>query len=183
MSGGLAAGTNDKRCPIPPVPCLTLPSCLHDPDVPALTLWTALRGRKGPGRGGHSPDHIPGSGCHAPHPIGVLGQAVGKLLSSPRLGAIEHDDVPALEMAGHTGSVRGQEPQASPETQGDQGAGGSSWHPFLLQVLSKPPLGQHLTATATAAEGSGGHPAGSSQAIKVSNTHSCSKSHRGQIFK
>lgn len=79
---------------------------------------------------------------HAPHPVamGVLGQAVGKLLGGPRLGAVEHDDVPALGTARHVGSVRGKEPQSSLEALGDhRGRQVPQGHPLscLLQVLAK----------------------------------------------
>lgn len=128
MSGGcLHAGTNDKRNLIPPCP---LPnSALLSPRSRRACLNTLDRTARGRGRARRAlTDHIPRGQlpCPASHSGGgVLGQAVGKLLSSPRLGAIEHDDVPALEMAGHTGSVRAKSHRLHWRLKVTTGAGGS----------------------------------------------------------
>lgn len=112
--GHLAARTNDRRCPFLSVP--SAGSVLYTSPCSGRLRQCYWKGQEGgPGCGGAHQVILLGVCSHAPHPVavGVLGQAVGKLLRCPRLGTVEHDDVPALEKARHTRSGRDREPQAS----------------------------------------------------------------------
>lgn len=160
---------------------------LHDPEMLSLNQCCWRAGRKGHGVVRAHQVILLGVCWHAPHSVavGVLGQAVGKLLSSPRLGAIEHDDVPALGKARYSGSVKGHAERFH-QTPGDhragQAGGAPQGHPpsLLLPVLSKSFWGWDLMATAPRwmrAKATQMTPV-----IKVIS-HSYSRSRFGQIFK
>ena len=122
--------------------------------------------------------------CHAPHPVavGVLGQAVGKLLGGPRLGAIEHDDVPALGKARHAGSVHGQEAQASLETPDDPRGRPGGWGISRAPSSCFKSLLSHAGARTSLPQLPWQPGAEAAPAIKVF-LHSHSRSHFGRIFK
>lgn len=123
-------------------------------------------------------------GCHAPHAVavGILGQAVGKLLGGPRLGAVEHDDVPALEKARRVGSVQGQEAQASLEPPDDHRGRPGGWGTSRAPSSCFKSLLSHSGARTSLPQPLRWTGAEATPAIKVI-LHSRSRSRFGQIFK